>query len=60
MDLDQESLARRIGMSQRSVSGIELGKSNLTLETMAKVSRGLGIPVPAMLLPYKPASGGTG
>jgi transcriptional regulator with XRE-family HTH domain len=60
LELSQRETADKLGLSQRCVSLIERGESNLTILTMAKLSRLLGTPVPTMLQPYKPASGGTG
>jgi transcriptional regulator with XRE-family HTH domain len=58
MDLSQRDFAERVGLDQKMISTMELGQRNLTLSTMAKVSHVLGIPVPAMLQPYRTLSGG--
>lgn len=41
--LTQEKLAEMIGISQRSLSGIEIGENFLTAETLDKVINSLGI-----------------
>jgi transcriptional regulator with XRE-family HTH domain len=58
MDLSQRDFAERAGLDQKMISTLELGQRNLTLSTMAKVSQALGIPVPAMLQPFRTLSGG--
>jgi transcriptional regulator with XRE-family HTH domain len=60
LNLTQRQFAEKAGLNQKAVSAIEAGQVNVTLLTMAKVSRLLGMPLPAMLQPYQPASGGTG
>ena len=57
MELSQRDFAERVGLDQKMISTMELGQRNLTLSTMAKVSQVLGIPVPAMLQPYRTSSG---
>lgn len=39
----QADLAQRAGMAQRKISAIEGGKANITLATLLKVARALGI-----------------
>jgi len=41
--LSQRDLAMRIGMKQPDISSIEEGKKNITLETLARISRALEI-----------------
>jgi DNA-binding XRE family transcriptional regulator len=57
LDLSQRGIAQRMGLTKRAVSSLELGQGNPTLLTMAKVSRLLGMTVPAMLQPYNPRPG---
>jgi transcriptional regulator with XRE-family HTH domain len=58
MDLSQRDFAERVGLDQKIISATELRQRNLTLSTMVRVSQVLGIPVPAMLQPYRTLSGG--
>ena len=41
--LSQKNLALKVGMRQPDISAIEAGKVNLTLESIMKLSRVLGI-----------------
>lgn len=41
--LSQNELAFRVGMKQPDISGIEEGKKNVTLETLASLCKALGI-----------------
>ena len=41
--LSQAELARKIGTDQASISRIERGERNITLETLAKITRALGL-----------------
>lgn len=45
--LTQKKLAKKLGISQQIISRIESGKHNISLGTLDKVCRGLGIPVNA-------------
>lgn len=49
MMLSQDGFADRIGMHRAYYSSIERGERNLTLETLGRVARGLGVP-PSQLL----------
>jgi transcriptional regulator with XRE-family HTH domain len=39
----QADLAKRAGMAQRKVSAVESGKANITLATLLRLTRALGI-----------------
>lgn len=47
--LSQDGFADRIGMHRAYYSSIERGERNLTLETLGRVAKGLGVP-PSQLL----------
>lgn len=49
LEISQESFADRIGMHRAYYSSIERGERNLTLETLGRVARGLGV-LPSLLL----------
>lgn len=53
--LSQAVLAERIGATQTEIHCLETGKRKLTLEWMAKVAAGLGVPV-WELLPERPSA----
>jgi predicted RNase H-like HicB family nuclease/DNA-binding XRE family transcriptional regulator len=40
--LSQAALGKRIGVSQQAIAKLEGGKSNVSLDTLEKVARGLG------------------
>lgn len=48
--LTQEELAHRAGISAVFMSDIERGVENVTLETIAKLSKGLGVKLGELLL----------
>ncbi|MFD9633437.1 helix-turn-helix domain-containing protein [Streptomyces violascens] len=45
-----EDLARHVSVSKRTLAEVESGRSNLTIETLAKIAAGLGIERPAYFL----------
>jgi len=49
LGMSQRALARRQGVSQRLLSAIEMGSSNCTICTMARIAEAVGADVPAML-----------
>ena len=49
-ELTQEELADRAGISAVFMSDIERGVENVTLETIAKLSKGLGVKVGELLI----------
>lgn len=44
-ELSQEELAARMGVEQYYISGLEAGRRNPTLETVARVAEALGVKV---------------
>lgn len=48
-ELTQEELAHRAGISAVFMSDIERGVENVTLETIAKLSKGLGVKIGDLL-----------
>lgn len=48
-NLTQEELAHRAGISAVFMSDIERGVENVTIETIAKLSRGLGVKIGELL-----------
>lgn len=51
-DMSQEDVAKACGLTQNVVSDIEQGKSNPTLMTVHKISRGMGVGVTTLLNDY--------
>ena len=49
-ELTQEELAHRAGISAVFMSDIERGVENVTLETIAKLARGLGVKLGELLV----------
>lgn len=43
LKMSQEDFSKRIGLDRTYMSKIEVGKQNLTLETLNKICEGLGI-----------------
>ena len=54
--LTQESLAERAGMDRSYLSGIELGKHNVPLDTICRLAWALGMDVRELLSGAPPAS----
>lgn len=44
-DLTQETAAERVGMLTPNYAAIEQGRENITLQTVARVAKGFGIPM---------------
>lgn len=49
-ELTQEELAHRAGISAVFMSDIERGVENVTLETIAKLAKGLGVKIGELLV----------
>jgi XRE family transcriptional regulator, regulator of sulfur utilization len=47
--IDQESLAAQIGMSRGFLSSIERGQKAATIDTLARLAEGLGVPIARLL-----------
>ena len=47
--ISQRELARRLGVSQRQIWGIETGRANLNLRGLAALADVLGVPAWALL-----------
>jgi transcriptional regulator with XRE-family HTH domain len=44
-DYSQESFADRIGVHRTFVGAVERGETNISLDNVAKIAKGLGIPL---------------
>ena len=44
----QEAFADRVGLDRSYMSGIERGVRNLSVLTLARIARGLGVPVSSL------------
>ena len=55
MDLTQEALAERAGMTSQTISTAELGKKALRPENIVKLSRALGVSTDYLLTGYRNA-----
>lgn len=53
--MSASELARRSGLSKATLSGLESGRSNPTIETLDAVAVALGIPLTDLLVPTAPA-----
>lgn len=51
LDLDQKNLARLSGVSVHSLSDIEAGKGNPTLESLSKITDVMGLEICARVKP---------
>ena len=47
--LSQEALAHAIDMDRSYVSGLERGEFNVSLLALARIARGLGVPLAALV-----------
>ena len=56
MDLTQEALAERAGMTSQTISSAELGKKALRPENLVKLSRALGVSTDYLLTGCRNAS----
>lgn len=43
--MTQESLAERAGVHEKFVGAVERGERNVTLRNIARIARGLGVPI---------------
>lgn len=57
MEISQDALAERSGLSANRISEIESGKCDPKLSTMARLASAVGLELPTML---RTESGGTG
>ncbi|MES2335325.1 MAG: helix-turn-helix transcriptional regulator [Pseudomonadota bacterium] len=55
--LTQEELAERADVSVRFISFMETGKRQPSLSALAALSKGLGVPMSALILPLESRSG---
>ncbi len=51
--LTQEDMEEKTGINARYLSAIECGKRNVTLDTLDKIARGLGVELYELLLPWE-------
>lgn len=51
--LTQEDMEEKTGINARYLSAIECGKRNVTLDTLDKIAKGLGIELYELLLPWE-------
>ncbi|WP_255539536.1 helix-turn-helix domain-containing protein [Polynucleobacter sp. JS-Safj-400b-B2] len=57
LEISQEEMALRSGMSRSYVSGVELGERNISVDNMARLAAVLGLPLHQLLDPgYVPDS----
>lgn len=53
--LTQEALAVRLGIATKNLQRLESGRQNLTLLTLSRVARALGVPPAELVVPTRPA-----
>jgi transcriptional regulator with XRE-family HTH domain len=51
LEISQEEMALRSGMSRSYVSGVELGERNISVDNMARLAAVLGLPLYQLLDP---------
>lgn len=51
--LSQDELARRCGLHRAYVGAVERGEKNITVETAARLTRGLGISLSSLFARYE-------
>lgn len=44
-DISQEALAAKIGMTRGNFARVEQGRTNVTLDTLLRIAKGLGVDV---------------
>ena len=57
LDLSQQELAERVGVSRQTINAIENNKYDPTLALAFQLSRALGVPVDGLFLPEEGPSG---
>ncbi len=51
--MTQEDMEEKTGVNSRYLSAIECGKRNVTLDTLGKIAKGLGVELYKLLLPWE-------